>query len=50
MHSAISMKRRRTVETRPPFNVVSTPGGVMCGSITLQRCALLIETAIGAKQ
>ena len=50
MHSAISMERRRTVETHPPFNVVNMPGGVMCEFANLGRCALLIEFVIGANQ
>lgn len=50
MHSAISMERRQTVETHPPFNVVNMPGGVMWEFANLQRCALLIEFAIGADQ
>jgi hypothetical protein len=48
MHSATSKERRRSVETHPPFNVVNTPGGLMCKFVSLHHCALLIESVIGA--
>jgi hypothetical protein len=50
MHSAISMKRRPTVETHPPFNVVKALGGVAYEFVSLQYCALLIEFAIGVNR